>query len=98
MAKARMNVWIEFELDPDNYQDIEWPPGSGQSKDLVDPQEMVAWERSQIVSGDVDLYEWMDLAGVPDENITFELVSEQPVEIVNQNPQAGCGCGCGETF
>lgn len=78
-----MNVWVEIELNPNNYQNVEWPPESGQLKNLTNPQEMLDFERDKIKSNNIDLYEFMDLAGVPDENITFELISGPSDELID---------------
>lgn len=71
-AKARVTVTTEFDLSPENYLQVEWPPDSGELKNLTDPQEMLEFERWQLTEGDSDITEL--LGG--DENIKVELVEE----------------------
>lgn len=75
-AKARITVTSVFDLDPKNYRDVEFPPGSGETKSLTDPEEMLEFEQHQLETDEIDFHELLDIGMVTDGDIKLELVEE----------------------
>lgn len=61
MAKViRVTISYVYTPEPKSYKDIEWPPDSGQRKDLMTIEEIADYENHYMASGDIPITEAID--------------------------------------
>jgi hypothetical protein len=82
MAKIRLVATREFEVDPANYVDVEWPVGTD-ARVLTDPAEIAAYEQHLFDDGVNGIDDVLDHE---DTVVRYEVVEEPQTNPFDQQP------------
>lgn len=57
--KLRVTATVDWDPNPGSYKGVEWPPDSGQKRDLTTPEEIAAFEQHLLDCGDVEFADYV---------------------------------------